>query len=99
MGHEWVTAARAHVRTPFLYLQNCWMDCVEFLRVVVDPLPLRFAMAIAGHTLHMRTCAPIFISRERLDRFCWNLVCGSGPINAAIFAGYERNAVGVRVAS
>ena len=58
--HERVTSARAHVRTPFPYLQKGWTDYDETWCVVLDSLALRFTKAMNGSHQHVRTCAPYF---------------------------------------
>ena len=40
VNHGWGTTARAHVRTPFPYLENDWADCFEIILYLVAELPL-----------------------------------------------------------
>ena len=56
-GHEPVTSARGHERTPFSsYHENGSTDCADIWCVVEDQLALRFAQAVSGSHLHVRTC-------------------------------------------
>ena len=77
LHRSWVayicTSAPADV-PPFSYIGNVWTDCAEIRFVFRDLLAWRFTKVSGGVQVHVHT--PFSVSRDRLDRLRWNLVCG-----------------------
>ena len=77
-SHGWVASARAHVRTPFPCLGNCWVHCAEIWWVIRVPVAMCFmqvpvAMCFMQVFGHLCTCARahlISVYQEPIDRLC-----------------------------
>ena len=66
--HCWGAAARAHTRTPFLYLSNGWTDQAAIWYVVRHLSSESLAQPKVGELLHMRSNGPLSVDRIRILR-------------------------------
>ena len=69
-SHGWGASARAHVRTPFPCLGNCWVHCAEIWWVIRVPVAMCFMQVFGWAPLHVRTCTPYL----RISRTDWPIV-------------------------
>ena len=69
-SHGWYISARAHVRTPFPCLGNCWVHCAEIWWVIRVPVAMCFMQVFGWAPLHVRTCTPYL----RISRTDWPIV-------------------------
>ena len=65
-SHGWGSSARAHVRTPFPCLGNCWVHCAEIWWVIRVPVAMCFMQVFGWAPLHVRTCTP-YLRISRTD--------------------------------
>ena len=65
-SHGWGASARAHVRTPFPCLGNCWVHCAEIWWVIRVPVAMCFMQVFGWTPLHVRTCTP-YLRISRTD--------------------------------